>query len=151
MSELLLIGKTIKEKRLSLNLRMDDVANRAGITRMTLWAIERGKSGYSAHSLFKVMNVLGLSFNIENNGLNDSKRNRATRINTVLDKKINRFIVMCIEQYALSVNERSDVVYQIMYDKGIIDELTNDYEDLHGMSFTYLNDYIKSLLLGETL
>ena len=149
MKELLIIGKAIKEKRLSLNLRMDDVAEKAGITRMTLWGIERGKTGYSVSSLFQVMKVLDLSFSIDNSVSTNSKRNRATRINTIKDKKINRFIVMCVEQYAQKNNEGSDVVYQKMYSKGIIDELTNDYEDLHGMSFAYLNDYIDSLLSGE--
>ena len=45
MNNATLLGKAIKEKRLSLNLRMDDVARDAGITRPTLWAIEKGNRG----------------------------------------------------------------------------------------------------------
>ena len=62
------------------------------------------------------------------------------------EKEINRFIIMCVEQYASRVNQPSAVIYKKMKDSGVIDELTNDYEDLHGMSFAYLNDYIGALL-----
>lgn len=65
---------------------------------------------------------------------------------SLLDKEKNRFIIMCVEQYANRVNKPGAVVYKKMKDSGLIDELTNDYEDLHGMSFTYLNDYIGALL-----
>ena len=145
MKELNVLGKLIREKRLSLNLRMEDVAKKAGITRATLWSIEKGNGSFSANSLFKVMNLLGLTINV-NEAVFDNGRDRATRINTLLDKKINRFIVMCVEQYAGSVNESSASVYKKMLKKGVIRDLTDDYEDLHGMSTMYLNDYIKSLL-----
>ena len=36
-----------------------------------------------------------------------------------------------------------------MKEKGVIDDLINDYEDLHGMSSVYLNDHISSLLAGK--
>lgn len=144
MNELSVLGKTIKEKRLLLNLRMDDVAKRADITRATLWSIEKGKGGFSASSLFKVMSILGISLKIDNNQ-NELVRDRATRINTAHDKKINRFIIMCVEQYAYSTNQSSSVVYKRMLQNGVIDELTNDYEDLHGVSFASLNEYIDSL------
>lgn len=65
---------------------------------------------------------------------------------SLLDKEKNRFIIICVEQYASSVNQPGAVVYKKMKDSGVIDELTNDYEDLHGMSFAYLNDYIGALL-----
>lgn len=147
MEKVLSLGKTIKRKRLSLNLRMDDVAERANITRATLWSIEKGESNYSLNTLLKALDVLGLSLELNN----DSKkinRNRATRINTLLDKKINRFVIMCVEQYAKSINESSDVAYKRMNECGVLDDLTNDYEDLHGMSTVYLNDYIDSLVGG---
>lgn len=149
MNELNELGKTIKEQRLLLNLRMEDIAQRAGITRATLWSIEKGKDGFSASSLFKVLNILGLSFKVEKSKIVATKRNRATRINTAFDKKINRFVVMCVEQYAMSIGENSGSTYKKMLTSGVIDELTNDYEDLHGMSFTSLNEYITSLLSGE--
>lgn len=148
MKELLVLGRTIKAKRLALNLRMDDVANKAGITRATLWSIEKGQSNCSICSLFKVLEILSLSFEI-NNQTNDQIRDRATRINSALDKKINRFVIFCVEQYAQYIDKKSEDTYKQMKEKGVIDDLINDYEDLHGMSSVYLNDHISSLLAGE--
>ena len=148
MKELLIIGQSIKEKRLLLNMRMDDLAKKAEITRATLSSIEKGTSNCSIVSLLKIVNILGISFSIDNH-INRSKRIRATRINTCHDKKVNKFIIMCVEQYAYVSGKNSGNVYKEMLAKGIIEDLTNDYEDLHGMSFTYLNDYINSFLSYE--
>lgn len=149
MNELFTLGQAIKEKRLSLNLRMDDLAKRANITRATLWSIEKGEGGFSASSLFKVMSILNISFKLEDCKRDTHNRDRATRVNTAFDKKVNRFIIMCVEQYANSINKGSGTTYQKMLQNGIIDELTNDYEDLHGMSFVSLNEYIDSLMAGK--
>ena len=147
MNQLALLGKTIREKRLSMNLRMEDVAKRANITRATLSAMEKGTGNCSALSIVKVLSVLGLSINIDND-LKKQTRSRATRINSAIDKKINRFVIMCVEQYASFSKKSSQFVYNKMLKCGVIDELTNDYEDLHGMSTVYLNDYIHHLLKG---
>ena len=140
------IGKTIKDKRLSLNMRMDDLANKAGITRQTLGSIEKGASSYSFSSLLEVLSILGISLTISSSNDAKTNRDRATRINTKLDKKINRFLVMTIEQYADSIGSRSCDVYIRMKKKKLIDLIRDDYEDLHGMSTIYLNDYIGALL-----
>ena len=145
MNELTLLGEKIKSKRLSLNVRMDDVAKQAKITRATLWSIEKGTGNYSINTLVLIMKILGLSFEVSNEAT-PKKRERATRINTIQDKKINRFVVWCVDEYTRSIKGRSDRVYKTMKDKGIIDELINDYEDLHGMSFEWLNDYIGRLI-----
>ena len=139
------IGKTIKDKRLSLNMRMDDLASKAGITRQTIGSIENGASSYSFSSLLKVLSILDISLTISSNDAKTS-RDRATRINTKLDKKINRFLVMTIEQYADSIGSRSCDVYIRMKKKKLINLIRDDYEDLHGMSTIYLNDYIGALL-----
>ncbi len=146
MEKLLFLGNAIKEKRLALNIRMDDLARKANITRATLWSIEKGTSNCSIGTVFKLMDVLGLDFNLVNHENDNNVRNRATRINTVLDKKINRFVIMCVEQYALSKNKSSSETYKEMLKSGVVKELENDYEDLHGMSTPYLNDYIESLI-----
>ena len=146
MEEAVFLVNKIKEKRLALNLRMDDVAKEVGITRPTLWAIEKGTGNYSASSLFKVMNILGLSLSVESNGSIDTTRNRASRLNTLLDKKINSFLIMCVEQYAHSVNRSSGEVYKEMKNKNVLNSIVEDYEDLHGMSTEYLNDYIGKML-----
>lgn len=140
------IGKKIKSKRLQLNLKMDDVAKKAGITRSTLWSIENGNGNYTIDTLFKLLSLLNvsISFDMEEHG----SRKRATRTNSVLDKKINRFIVMCVEQYAASINRDSGSTYNELNRAGIIDELKDDYEDMHGMSTYSINEYIDKRLSG---
>lgn len=149
MEQLFWLGKMIKENRLAQNLRMDDVARKAGISRVTLWSIEKGEGNCSLSSLLRVMDVLGLRMAVENQCSLERERDRATRANTVLSKKINRFIIMCVEQYALFSGIRSDVIYKEMKRKGVLDELESDYEDLHGMSAVYLNDYLKARMGGS--
>ena len=69
---------------------------------------------------------------------------------TALDLAINRFIVMCVEQYAFSVHKSSSVIYKELKTKGIIDELKDDYEDMHGMSTYSINEYIDKRLNNGT-
>lgn len=141
------IGQQIKTKRLKLNLRMDDVAKAVGITRSTLSSIENGTGNYTIDILLKLFSVLDISFNVE---VDDVKsRKRASRINSAQDKKINRFIVMCVEQYALVCNKKSSEVYKILKEKGIIKQLIEDYEDMHGMSTHLINEYISKKLSVE--
>ena len=141
------IGKTIKEKRLQLNLRMDDVAKCVGITRATLCSIENGTGNYSIDALLKLLNLFNMSLDIDF-AQTDNTRNRATRFNSILDKKINRFIIMCVEQYASFSGVDSKIIYNQLNNAGIIDELVSDYEDMHGMSTASLNDYIDKRLVG---
>lgn len=142
------IGKIIKESRLKHNLRMDDVAKEVGITRSTLWAIENGTGNYSIDILLKLVNYFNLSFEMESNKYHVNKQ-RATRLNKMIDKKINRFIIMCVEQYALKINKGSQYTYRILDNKGIIKELIDDYEDMHGMSTYSINEYIDKRLSLE--
>ena len=146
MDNKLQIGENIKNKRLQLNLRMDDVAREVGVTRSTLWSIENGKGNYTIDTLLRLLCFLGLSIDIS--AQKQEMRKRATRTNNVLDKKINRFIIMCVEQYAASVNQSSKHVYDQLNEAGIIEELKYDYEDMHGMSTYSINEYISKRLLG---
>ena len=59
-------------------------------------------------------------------------------------QEINRFIIMCVEQYAKSISFDSKTIYQHLNDSGIIKELIDDYEDMHGMSTYSLNEYIRA-------
>ncbi|MCR4879792.1 MAG: DUF3791 domain-containing protein [Bacilli bacterium] len=138
------IGERIKNRRLQLNLRMDDVAKEVGITRSTLWSIENGSGNYTIDVLLRLLSFLDMSMDIEDQ--EQETRKRATRTNTALDKKINRFIIMCIEQYASSINQDSIVTYSRLNEAGIINELKNDYEDMHGMSTYSINEYISKRL-----
>lgn len=146
MDKLFELGKQIREKRLKLNLRMDDVAKEANISRQTLSAIENGKGNCSLSSLWSVMGVLDISLTINNSSYSLKTRDRASRVTTSQDKKINRFIIMCVEEYASQNNESSASTYKKLKENGIIADLLGDYEDLHGMSSNYLNDYICELL-----
>lgn len=140
------IGEKIKRRRLQLNLRMDDLAKEVGITRSTLWSVENGKGNYSINTLIKLLSFLGLSFEVETFET-DSDRRRASRSSS-LDNEINRFIVMCVEQYASFVNKSSRETYDLLEKEGIIKELTDDYEDMHGMSVYSINEYIGKRLSG---
>ncbi len=140
------IGEKLKNKRLQLNLRMDDVAKEVGITRSTLWAIENGNGNYTIDTLLKLLSFLKMSIDIDVQ--KQGTRKRATRTNSVLDKKINRFIIMCVEQYASSVNQDSSVIYAKLNEAGIINELEDDYEDMHSMSTYSINEYISKRLSG---
>lgn len=144
MEKVVKLGNIIKQKRLNINMTMDECAKKAGITRATLSSIENGTSNCSISTMFKVLDVLELSFAIDN--VNNANRQRASRINTALNKKINKFIIMCVEEYAAYIDKSSRETYSEMKDKGVIDELKNDYEDLHGFSTVYLNEYIAALL-----
>lgn len=67
-------------------------------------------------------------------------------MNNTLDKQINRFIVLCIEQYASSINQWSKETYNELEKTGIINELIEDYEDMHSMSTYSINEYISKRL-----
>ena len=140
------IGKKLKSKRLELNLRMDDVAKEVGVTRSTLWSIENGNGNYTIDTLLKLLSFLNMSIDID--AQEQGIRRRATRTTSALDKKINRFIIMCVEQYASSVNQGSCVIYTKRNEAGIINELKDDYEDMHGMSTYLINEYIDKRLKG---
>ena len=148
MTQLQQIGQTIKACRLAKNLRMDDVAREANISRVTLFNIEKGFENYSISAIINVLKVLDLYLELGNVITNNPERERATRLVTAFDKKVNHFVVMCVEQYAESVKQPSEIVYKQMKDAGVISYLIKDYEDLHGMSAPFLNQFIGGLL-GE--
>lgn len=65
------------------------------------------------------------------------------------DMEINRFLVMCIKQYASATKESSKSIYNLLSRKGILQELIDDYEDLHGMSIYSINEYISKRTGGK--
>jgi len=142
------IGLIVRTKRLALGLRMDDVARKANISRVTLSMIENGCCNYSFVNLLRVFDCLGLSLSISNLEEKTSPRERAPKILTKQEKQINRFIVMCIEDYAKEKSISGQQVYEMMEENNF-QEMTDDYEDLHGMSSSYLNYYIEKMLTEE--
>jgi transcriptional regulator with XRE-family HTH domain len=57
---LVTVGENLKLARLRRKLTVIQVAERAGITRTTLWQIERGASNVSIAAYAQVLLVLGL-------------------------------------------------------------------------------------------
>lgn len=58
------IGNIIREKRRSLGLSMEKVAQRTDMTYKTVLAIEQGKPA-TTNSLFLILDALGLEFIIK--------------------------------------------------------------------------------------
>ena len=55
------LGENIKLARLRRKLTMQQVAERANISRKTLWHIEKGSPHIGIGSILKVLSVLGLA------------------------------------------------------------------------------------------
>lgn len=140
------LGRTIKNKRLARNMTMDALAKRAGITRATLSAIENGTGNYSIDTLLIVLGSIDVDIDITEVPKSFGSRKRATRINTKQDKDFNRWLIMAIEQYCSFVNKKSDEIYPKMVEKHVIDTMEENYDLLHGMSTSYMNDYIDALM-----
>ena len=145
------LGKIIRKKRLSLNFTMDYVSYNLGISRATLSSIEKGTSNCGIETLFKLLSFLNLNLSIDTSSILTTRRKRAKKINSILNKKINRFSILLIEQYASYSGLSGKEVYAQLSKKGILEEIERDYEDLHGMSTAYLNDYLDKLLGKEKL
>jgi hypothetical protein len=60
------------------------------------------------------------------------------------------FTTFCLEFYAEHKKTSSPAVYQLFKKTGLLELLKTDYEDLHGMSFEYLNQFFDSWLEGKT-
>ena len=146
MNDLVYLGEIIRERRLSLNLRSEELANKAHISRATLSSIENGKGNYSINTLLEICQILDLGFDLENKSDLRYQRKRASKQNLALIRKTNRFIIMTVEQYAKHLNKDSQSTYQSLKDVGLIKELKEDYEDLHGMSTEYLNYYFDGVI-----
>ena len=144
------LTKQIRNARLAKNLSMEEVANKAGITRATLSEIENGNPNCAFGSYLKVLSILEIEVSV-NSSVNSKHRKRATRKILKLDKKINHWVVFTIELYAKHVNKTTDIVYKKLEEKGLIDLLYNDYDDLHGMSPEYINEYLDGCFKGGEL
>ena len=59
------------------------------------------------------------------------------------------FLTFCIELYAEHKSLGGPEVYQKFARTGLLELLKTDYNDLHGMSFEYLNQFFDEYLAGE--
>jgi len=51
-----------------------------------------------------------------------------------------------VEHYSQHIQKDSTEVYKMFVNKGVLDLLSNDYEDLHGMGMEYLMQFIDEYL-----
>lgn len=147
MEKLNEIGTFIKQVRLNKNLTMEHVAKETGMSRATLFAIEKGDKNYSVGNLISLINYLGISISLESDICGEISRNRASRMNKKIDKKINRFIIMCIEMYAKYKSKSGKDIYSIFKENGVIKLLEDGYKDLHSMGTEWINNYVDSILM----
>jgi transcriptional regulator with XRE-family HTH domain len=63
--ELLQIGEIIKERRNSLRINQLNLAEMAGISKNTLYKIERGQANPTIEVLKKIADILGLEIKME--------------------------------------------------------------------------------------
>lgn len=89
---LLNMGENVKLARLRRELSAEQVAERAGIARSTLSAIENGASSVSLENLLKVLSVLGLEGDLENLAGNDEYGRRIQDAKLLHGGKINKRI-----------------------------------------------------------
>ena len=129
-------------------MRMDDLARKAGIARSTLWLIEKGDGSCSLKTLLCIADVLGLSLDLNIRKSSSVTKTRASRQNTSSDKKMNHFIVLCVEQYALHLNKSSRETYKVMKMKNAFRRLSGRYNDLRGKSAAYINEYLDTIMKG---
>ncbi|PRY09003.1 DNA-binding XRE family transcriptional regulator [Pontibacter ummariensis] len=64
------LGEVVKERRSSLHLTQEDLADMAGVAVRTLKAIEVGKGNPSLSTLQKLAEVLGMEIRLEIKKLN---------------------------------------------------------------------------------
>ncbi|MEQ1625337.1 MAG: helix-turn-helix domain-containing protein [Sediminibacterium sp.] len=59
------MGQIIAKRRIDLRLDQQDLAEMSGITIKTLYLIEKGTGNPSLNTLNKVLNLLGLTIQVE--------------------------------------------------------------------------------------
>lgn len=68
---LTILGENIRLARLRRKLSSEQIAERAGIGRMTLWKIEKGAPTVSMGSYLQVLFILGLESDLQQVAAND--------------------------------------------------------------------------------
>ena len=64
MNDLLILGETIKKRRVFLRLSQEDLTEMSDISTNTIQKIEMGKANPSVQTLYKLLNILGMNFEI---------------------------------------------------------------------------------------
>ena len=64
MTELQILGKQIKIARVTADLTQDELADKAGISRVLIGQIERGDTNVTVGSLVAIAGALGMNLDI---------------------------------------------------------------------------------------
>lgn len=81
------VGENIRLARLRRKLTTQQVAERAGITRTTLWSIEKGTSSVSLAAYAQVLLVLGLEKDLLQLASDDEMGRRIQDTNLIVKKR----------------------------------------------------------------
>lgn len=81
------IGENIRLARLRRKLTTQQVAERAGITRTTLWQVEKGNGGVSMATYAQVLLVLGLENDLKHVASDDEMGRRIQDTNLIIKKR----------------------------------------------------------------
>ncbi len=80
-------GENIKLARLRRKLTAEQISERAGISRATLWGIESGKESVSMGAYFQVLFVLGLEKDFLNIAKDDILGRKLQDLNLIPKKR----------------------------------------------------------------
>ena len=64
INTLIILGENIKTARLRRKISMEQIAERAGISRATVWAVEKGSPSVSMGTYMQILFVLGMDKDI---------------------------------------------------------------------------------------
>ena len=64
INTLKILGENIKTARLRRKISMEQIAERAGISRATVWAVEKGSPSVSIGTYIQILFILGLDKDI---------------------------------------------------------------------------------------
>ena len=79
------------------------------------------------------------------------KKNNEEKLIKYLRSLILRSMSAIVIFLILAILSKSSITYNKLNNVGIISELKNDYEDMHGMSTYSLNEYIGKRLSGGSI
>lgn len=66
VSDIILIGESIKKRRKDLGLNQSKLAQKAGVALTVIRKIEQGKENFNFESLVSILSLLGLSLSLKN-------------------------------------------------------------------------------------
>ncbi|WP_318493332.1 helix-turn-helix domain-containing protein [Photobacterium leiognathi] len=73
-----LLGKALRSKRITLGLRVDDAAERLGLSRMTVMKIEKGNAAVTFSHVLKYIDMVGLSLQLRDLSVNVASNGHPT-------------------------------------------------------------------------